>query len=148
METNRPIEIDEASAALAAVRRSRARVAWAGYPAWYWFGTGAVLAVGALAMLVPSWWGLLVSAGAVVALVRITVAAGRARGVCEGWVRAAMTWREALFLYGPAIAVILAGAVATRLALWWPWPPIVAAILAFGLFTAAGRTLSARADHS
>jgi hypothetical protein len=38
METYGPIDADEASAALASVRHSRTRVAWSGYPAWYWRG--------------------------------------------------------------------------------------------------------------
>ena len=46
METHDPVSADEAAAALAAAERTRARVAWGGYPAWYSLSTGA--AVGAV----------------------------------------------------------------------------------------------------
>lgn len=145
METNRSIDADKASAALASVRQSRAQVAWGGYPAWYWLGTGAVLSVGTAAILLPGWWGLLVTAVALVAMVRVARAAARTRGVCEGWVRRAMTRREALVLYGPALVVIFADGVAQRFGLWSSWLPIMAAVLVFGLFAGVGLTLSARA---
>jgi hypothetical protein len=145
METNGPIDVDEAAAALASVRRSRARVAWSGYPTWYWLATGTCLGIGTVAILFPLWGSLLTAIAVAVALVRVAHLAGRARGVCEGWVRAAMTWRDVLVLYGPAVVVILTCAVMSRLDLWSPWPPIVGAVLAFVLFTGAGLTLSARA---
>jgi hypothetical protein len=44
METHGSISTAEASAALAQVRGSRARVAWSGYPAWYWLASAAGLA--------------------------------------------------------------------------------------------------------
>jgi hypothetical protein len=43
METHASISPEEASAALAMAWSSRARVAWAGYPAWYWLATGLTL---------------------------------------------------------------------------------------------------------
>lgn len=145
METNGSIDVAEASAALASVRHSRARVAWGGYPAWYWLATGAGLSLGTVALLLPYWWGLAVAGVVAVALVKVAHVAGRARGVCEGWVRSAMTWREGLVLHGPTALVVLASAVASRLAVWSPWLSIVAAVLVFGLFTGTGLTLSARA---
>jgi hypothetical protein len=145
METNRSINVDEASAALASVRRSRARVAWGGYPAWYWLATGAGLSAGSVAILLPGWWDVMIAAMVAALLVVVARAAGRARGVCEGWVRSAMTWRDGLVLYGPATVVIFASAVASRFALWSPWTSIVAAVLVFLLFAGAGLTLSARA---
>jgi hypothetical protein len=48
-------------------------------------------------------------------------------------------------LYGPATVVILANAVVSRFALWWPWSSMVAAVLVFLLFAGTGFTLSARA---
>jgi hypothetical protein len=145
METYGSIGADEASAALASVRRSRTRVAWSGYPAWYWLVTGAGLSVGTVAILLPDWWGLAVVVVVTVGLVRVAHAASRARGVCEGWIRGAMTWRDGVVLYGPATVVILANAVVSRFALWWPWSSIVAAVLVFLLFAGTGFTLSARA---
>jgi hypothetical protein len=145
METNGSINAVEASAALAAVRRSRAHVAWSGYPAWYWLATGAGLSVETVAIPLPGWWGLGIVAVVAVGLVTVAHVAGRVRGVCEGWTRSAMTVREGLALYGPAAVVILADAVAQRLGWWSPWSPIVAAILVFGLFAGVGLTLSARA---
>jgi len=129
---------------LAAVRRSRARVTWGGYPAWYWLATGAVLSVGTVAILLPGWWGLAIAAVVTVGLIKVAHTAGRIRGVCEGWIRGAMTAREVFALYGLAAVVILAEAVAQRLGWWSPWPPIVAAILVFGLFAGVGLTLSVR----
>ena len=145
METPGWVDVDEAAAALAAVRRSRARVAWSGYPAWYWFTTGTCLAVGTVAVPLPARWSVAVAAVVVVAVVGLARAASRARGVCEGWVRSAMTWHDALVLYGPAAAVILAGAVVSRFAVWSPWPPFVAAAVVFVLFTGTGLRLSGRA---
>ncbi|WP_326950743.1 hypothetical protein OG439_19305 [Amycolatopsis sp. NBC_01307] len=147
METNRSINAPDASAALAEVRRSRARVAWSGYPAWYWLLTGAGLSAGTAAVLLPDWWGLAVVAVVTSGLVKVAHLAGRRRGVCEGWVRSAMTAREVLALYGPAAVVILADAVAQRADWWSPWSPIVAAVLVFGLFTGVGLTFTARAGR-
>ena len=144
METNGWVSSEEASAALASVERSRARVAWSGFPVWYWLATGACLSVGTGAVLSSRWWGLVVAAVAVVALIRVAYAAGRARGVCEGWSRSAMTLREGFVLYGPAELVILAGAVASRFVSWSPWLSLAAAGLVFVLFVGAGLTLSAR----
>jgi hypothetical protein len=145
METSGSIDAAQASAALAAVRRSRARVAWSGYPAWYWPATGVGLSVGTVAIVLPDWWGLAVVVAVTAGLVMVARSAGRARGVCEGWIRSAMTAREVFRLYGPAVAVIFADAVAQRLGWWLPWSPIVAAILVFGLFAGSGLALSARA---
>jgi hypothetical protein len=145
METNGPIEADEASAALASVRDSRARVAWSGYPAWYWLITGACLGALSFTALLPGWWPLAVSAVLAAVLVRVAYAASRARGVCEGWTRSAMTCRDAVVLYGPAAALILASAAASKVTAWSPWPPIAAAALVFILFAGTGLTLSARA---
>lgn len=142
METSGSISADEASAALTSVRRSRTRVAWSGYPAWYWLTSGAGLSVGTAAILLPDWWGLAIAAVVVVGLVRVAHAASRARGVCEGWIRGAMTWRDGVVLYGPAFVVIFANSVVSRFA-WWS--SIVAAVLVFLLFAGTGLTLSARA---
>ena len=116
METDEPIGADEAAAALASVRHSRARVAWSGYPAWYWL------------------------------VVMATRAACRARGVCEGWARSAITRRDRAVLYGPATAVIFTSGLTSRTA---AWPSAVAAVLVFLLFAGTGLALSARAgfDH-
>ncbi|WP_326952403.1 hypothetical protein [Amycolatopsis sp. NBC_01286] len=147
METNRSINAPDASAALAEVRRSRARVAWSGYPAWYWLVTGAGLSAVTAAVLLPDWWGLAVVAVVASGLVKVAHLAGRRRGVCEGWVRSAMTAREVLALYGPAAVVILADAVAQRADWWSPWSSIVAAVLVFGLFAGVGLTFTARAGR-
>jgi hypothetical protein len=90
----------------------------------------------------PDWWGLAIAAVVVVGLVRVAHAASRARGVCEGWIRGAMTWRDGVVLYGPAFVVIFANSVVSRFA-WWS--SIVAAVLVFLLFAGTGLTLSARA---
>ena len=142
METFGSVDADEASAALESVRRSRTRVAWSGYPAWYWLTTGACLGAESFVTLLPVWGALPILAVIAVLLVMVTLAASRARGVCEGWIRSAMTLRERAVLYGPAAVVILAGAVASKFAFW---SPIVAAVLVFMLFAGTGLTLSARA---
>jgi hypothetical protein len=142
METYEPIDADEAAAALASVRHSRARVAWSGYPAWYWLTTGACLGAGSYAMQLPGWWALAISAVLGVLLVMVARAASRARGVCEGWIRSARTCRDAVVLGGPAAVVILASAAASKFA---SWPPIAGAALVFMLFAGTGLTLSARA---
>ena len=133
--------MDEASAALAAVRRSRASVAWRGYPAWYWLGTGACLGAMATAMVLPGWWDLAAAAVIAVALIVVTRAAARARGVCEGWYRGAMPWRDRLLLAGPAAFVMVVGAVAARFA---TWSAVVAGVLIFVLYAGTGLVMSAR----
>jgi hypothetical protein len=141
METHGPVSAAEASAALASVERSRARVAWSGYPRWYWLTTAAGLAVLPLATLLPAWLGVASVAVVTFVLFRLIVAASRARGVCEGWTRSAMRWWEVAVLYGPAVLVMNAGAVMSPFA-WWS--PVVAAVLVFALFAGAGLTLGAR----
>jgi hypothetical protein len=141
METQGPVSAAEASAALTAVERSRARVAWAGYPAWYWLGTAAGLAVLPLAMLLPDWLGVVGVAVVAFVLFRLIVAASRARGVCEGWTRGAMRWWEVAVLYGPAGVVMDVAAFMSPLAWWWP---LAAAVLVFALFAGTGLTMSAR----
>jgi hypothetical protein len=138
METQGPVSPGEASVALASVKRSRARLAWAGYPRWYWLSAAAAWAVLPPAMLLPAWAGLACVGVVAVAILRLTVAAGRARGVCEGWTRSAMRWPEVTVLYGPATAVMLASA-------FLGWLAIVGAVLVFVLFAGSAFTLSARA---
>jgi hypothetical protein len=145
METYEPINADEASAALASVRHSRTRVAWSGYPSWYWLTTGACLGALSCTMLLPGWWDLAISAVLAVLWVMVTRAACRARGVCEGWTRSAMTRRDTVVLGGPAAVVVLASAIASKFASWPPWSPAVAAALVFMLWAGTGLTLSARA---
>lgn len=142
METQGPISAAEASAALASVRRSRARLAWTGYPTWYWLTTAAVLAALPFATLLPDWLGFAVCVVVGVLGGVLAVAVSRVRGVCEGWTRSAMRWREGILLYGPALVVLFAGAIWSRFA-WWS--PIMAAVLGFVLFAGTGLTLSARA---
>ena|SRR5436190_1914346 len=142
METQEPISAAAASAALVSVRHSRTRVAWAGYPAWYWYANGAGLAALSSATLLPTWLGLV---GIVVVagfLLRVNIAAGRTRGVCESWTRSAMRWWEVVALYGPVAVLLLAGAVGAKYA-WWP--PAAASVLVFLLFAGTGLKLSARA---
>jgi hypothetical protein len=142
METSGSISAAEASSALASARQSRARVAWAGYPTWYWFATAAVLALLPFATVLPDLFGIGLTAVAAVAAIWLAVAAGRVRGVCEGWTSTAMRWQEIVLLYGPSIVVLFAGAVVSRFA-WWA--PIAAAVLTFVLFAGTGLVLSARA---
>jgi hypothetical protein len=144
METHGPVSPAEAAAALASVRRSRARVAWAGYPTWYWLATAAALAVLPLATLLPVWLGLVSCVAVTFVLLRLVVAAGRVRGVCDGWTGGAMRGREVVLLYGPAVVVAVAGGFTAKLA-WWS--PIVAAVLVFVLFAGTGLTMSARAGR-
>ena len=141
METGRSISVDEASAALAAVRRSRALVAWRGYPTWYWLGTGACLGAIAIAMLLPGWWDLAAAAVIAVVLIGVTRAATRVRGVCEGWYRGAMPLRDRVLLAGPAAVMMVVGAVAAKFA---PWSAVVAGVLIFVLYAGTGLALSAR----
>jgi len=141
METHGSISADEAAAALVAARRSRARVAWQGYPTWYWLSTGACLGVFSYAMLLPGLWDLAVAVVVAAVLVIVARAASRARGVCEGWVRSAMTHREAIVLGGPAALVILGDAVASKFV---SWSPIVASVLVFVLYAGTGLILGAR----
>jgi hypothetical protein len=142
METHGSISPAEAEAALASVERSRARVAWAGYPAWYWLGTGAGLAGLSAVTLLPTWLDLVGVALIGSLLFTLIVRAGRVRGVCEGWTRSAMRRQEMLVLYGPMVLVLIAGAVMSHV-VWWA--PIAAAALVFTLFAGAGLALSARA---
>ena len=79
METYEPIDADEAAAALASVRDSRARVAWAGYPAWYWLATGAAFGGMSYAVLLPSWWTLAVLVFLLFAGTGLTLSARAAR---------------------------------------------------------------------
>jgi len=144
METHGPVSPAEAAAALAAVRRSRARVAWAGYPTWYWLATAAAWAVMPLATLLPAWLGLVSCVLVSFTLLRLVVVAGRIRGVCEGWTRGAMRSRDVAVLYGPAVVVAVAGGFTASLA-WWS--PVVAAVLVFALFAGTALTLSARAGR-
>lgn len=142
METHEPISPAEASAALATVRGSRTRVAWAGYPWWYWVGTGAVLSVLPFAALMADWVGLLFTAAAMVFGVSLALAANRVRGVCEGWTRGAMRWQEVTLLYGPAVIVWLAGALLAGVG-WWV--SALSSVVGFALFAGTGLTMSARA---
>jgi hypothetical protein len=142
METKGPIGPDEASAALAAARHSRARVAWGGYPAWYWLTTGAAMGALPYALQLPGWQLLAASAVLAVVLAAAAHAASRARGVCEGWTSTAMTHRDRLILSGPPAVLIIAGAAGSKFA---SWPPTAAAALIFLLFAGTGLTLSARA---
>ncbi len=135
---------DEASAALAAVRDSRARVAWSGYPKWYWLMTGACYGALPCVMLLPDWWTMAISALIAVLLVTVAHAASRVRGICEGWVRSAMTHRDAVVLNGPPAIVIIAAGIGSKFA---SWSAIVAGVLVFLLFAGTGLTLSARAAH-
>lgn len=142
METHGPVNRDETSAALASVRDSRRRVAWSGYPAWYWLATGAALGALCYTIQLSSWWGAAASVPIAATLVAVALAAGRARGVCEGWVNRAMPHRDRIVLYSPAAVVILAATAASKFA---SWAPIAAAVLLFTLFVGTGLTLSARA---
>jgi hypothetical protein len=145
METNGSIDAGEAAEALASVRHSRYRVAWSGYPAWYWLGTGACLGALTFTMLLPGWWALVTSAGVGGLLVGVTCVARRVRGVCEGWVHGAMTMKESAVLGGPAAALIVLNAVAVKFV---SWSTIVAAVLIFVVYAGTGLILGARADRS
>lgn len=142
METNGRISADEAAAALAAARRTRSRVAWSGYPAWYWLASGAGLGAVCYAVLQPGWWVVPIAVVYAVTSVLGARAASRARGVREGCQRGAMTVRDQLVLGGPAALLILAGAVASKFA---AWTPAVAAMAVFVVFAGTGLILSARA---
>jgi len=81
METHEPIDHDpisreEASAALAAAKRSRTRVAWSGYPAWYWLTTGAGLGAVACSLVLPRWWDLAIVIPVASIIVGVVIAAG------------------------------------------------------------------------
>lgn len=145
METNGSIGADEAAEALASVRRSRARVAWSGYPAWYWLGNGACFAALTFTMLAPGWWALVTSAGLAGLLIGVTCAARRVRGVCEGWVRGAMTMKESAILGGPAAGLTVVNAVVEKFV---SWSTVVAAVLIFVVYAGTGLTLGARADRA
>jgi len=146
METNGSISTDEATAALASVRQSRIRVAWSGYPAWYWLTMGAGLGALSYAALLPSWWATAISVLIGVLLMGVAHAASRARGIRETCVRGAMTRRDKLLLGGPAALVVIVSSAAAEIAGWPPlWPSIVAAVLVCILFAGTGLTLSARA---
>jgi hypothetical protein len=144
METNGSISADEASAALASARQSRTRVAFGGYPVWYWLATGAALGALPYTMTLPTWWDMAATVVIAATLVLVARAASRIRGVCEGWVRKTMTFRDSLVLYGPAAVLILANAIVSKFV---PWSPIGAAVLIFLAFAGTGLTLGARADR-
>lgn len=141
METGRSISIEEASAALAEVRRSQSLVAWRGYPSWYWLGTGACLGGMANAMVLPGGWDLAVAAVIGVVLIVMTHAASRVRGVCEGWFHGARPFADRILLAGPAAFVMVAGAFAAKFA---AWAAVVAGVLIFVLFAGTGLAMSAR----
>ena len=147
METYEPIDADEAAAALASVRRSRAQVAWSGFPAWYWLATGAGLGALSYMVLLPGWPAVAASAAIGLLLVVVARAAGRARGVREGCVaRSSLTFRDSVALGGPAALVLVASAATVKLAPWSaPWPPVVAAALIFVLYAGTGLTRGALA---
>jgi hypothetical protein len=142
METNERITVEEASAALASAERSRVRVAWIGYPAWYWLTTGACLGGLAYAFQLHGWWVLAITAVIAAVIVIVARAASRVRGVCEGYVRTSMTVRESAVLGGPAALLMIVGAFAAKFA---SWASIPAAVLVFAVFAGTGLTLGARA---
>jgi hypothetical protein len=146
METNGSISTDEATAALASVRQSRTRVAWSGYPAWYWLTMGAGLGALSLAALLPGWWTVVISVMIGALLMVVADAVSRARGIREACVRGAMTRRDKVVLGGPTALVVIVSAAVSEIA-GWPalWPSIVAAVLVFILFAGTGLILSARA---
>ena len=144
METNGPVSVDEASAALAAAKQTQARVAWSGYPAWYWLTTGAGMGALCYAALWPSWWDLAVAPVAGVTLLVVARAANRVRGVRERCQRSAMTWRDRMILGVPAALVMLAGAAAAKFA---SWPLAVPGVLAGVIFAGTGLIMSARASR-
>jgi hypothetical protein len=145
METPEWISTEEASAALETARGSRARVAWSRYPAWYWLISGALLGAGCFAVLPPGWWGLSIAAPIGPLLIGVAYVASRARGVCEGWTRSALTFRDGVILYGPPILMLLANAEASKFV---PWSSIVAAVLVFAMFAGTGLLRSAQAARS
>lgn len=142
METNGPIDASEASAALAAMRSDRSRLVWGGYPTWYWLTAGANAAALFYMIQMPGNWaiGITMTLGAL--LLFVTYAAGRVRGVCEGWVNKARTRSQTLVLWGPLGVVMLVNAVVAKFV---PWSSIVAAVLEFVVFAGTGILLSARA---
>jgi hypothetical protein len=146
METYEPIGAEEAAAALASVQDSRARVAYSGYPAWYWLATGAGLGAMSYAVMMPSGWSVAVLAAVGFVLVAVARAACRARGICEGWV-GAMTLRGMTTLYVPVAVVILVSAAASKVTAWSPWPAAAGAAMVFLLFAGRGLALTARADR-
>ncbi|HEY3610572.1 MAG TPA: hypothetical protein VGL06_23925 [Pseudonocardiaceae bacterium] len=148
METNGLISAAEASAALTSAKQTRARVAWTGYPAWYWLTTAAGLATTPFVVLLPDWWDLAAGLPLVALLFLVAVRASRVRGVCEGWTGTAMRWWEMGLLYGPPVVLIFANAVVYRFALWSPILAAAAtAVLIFALFAGTARRLSARATR-
>lgn len=146
METYEPIGAAEAAAALASVRDSRARVAFAGYPAWYWLTTGAGLGTMSYGVMMSRWWSVAILAAAGLVLIASARAACRARGICEGWT-GVRTLRGTVALYFPAAVVILGSAAAAKVTAWSPWPATVGAVVVFLLFAGTGLALTARADR-
>jgi hypothetical protein len=144
METHEPVSADEAMVALAAARSSRAQVAWANWPMWYWFATGAGLGAATAGILLPDGWDLAMGGAVVVLLFAVGRAASRARGICEGCVSSAMTLRETFVLYGPATLIAVGSAFAAK-AVWWA--PIVFAVLVFAVFAGTGLVLGGRATR-
>lgn len=139
-----PISREEASAALASTRQSRIRVAWQGYPAWYWLITGAGLGGASYAVQLSGWRGWAIPVAIIVVLVVAARAAGRARGVCEGWTSSAMTPQETAVLYGPAALIIIAVAAMSKPS---SWTSITAAVAIFLVFAGTGLILGARAGR-
>jgi hypothetical protein len=142
METHGSVSVDEASVALAAVERSRSRVAWSGYPAWYWLATGAGLGALTYVTTRSGWWNLAIPVVGVF-LILVARAASKARGVCEG-LGSAMRPLEVLVLYGPAVALMLADAFVSKSV---SWAPIPVAVLVFAVFAGTGLALGASAGR-
>ena len=141
METYGRISPQEAAEALESVQRSQTRVAWSGYPWWYWVATGAGLGAVTYAIALPRWWALVLVAVVAPALYFVARAACRARGVCEGWT-SAMPRRDIGVLYGPAVVLMLTNGVVSKYA---GWSSIATAVLVFALFAATGLVRGARA---
>ena len=138
-----PISREEASEALASTRQSRARVAWSGYPAWYWLITCACLGGASYAMRLSGWQGRTILAALVVVVVGVAYAACRARGICQGWTSNAMTPRETAVLYGPPAVIIIIESAANPSS----WASIVVAVLIFLVFAGTGLIVGARAGR-
>lgn len=144
METNGTVDVAEASAALTMVADSRARVAWRGYPTWYWPVTGANLGALASVFLLPDGWDM--AATVAIAVLQVVVAriAGRARGVCEGCVHNALSLRDNILLYGPAALLMILGAIASK---FLSLSPVVTSVLVFALISTIGLIRGGRAGR-
>jgi hypothetical protein len=135
------IDAEEATASLISVKDTRRRAQRADYPVWFWLGTGTALA------LVPLWIGepwltegleRLLSLASMVIALAVGLACYRVRRVRERASSAGTAWQLGA-VFGPTVAVMLAGGITWHNGLWRaPAAPLVTAAAVFVVVVGIG----------